>query len=204
MKITFNFLDGDVQTFSTAKAKIIIGRSPKADIVVTQEGFSRQHCQIELVDGEVFITDLDSANGIFIDGKKIEPNNKVSYNTFLPMSFGPTKNIEIDPEAATKVGMVNPLGQGPVAHSHANHSPAQTVKKAAGVDRKVDHSKKSQSKAKDDEDKKSKMLIVLILVGLIAFGVYYFMNLEEMPTTDLGAPTSKPQKSSGKSDTVDF
>lgn len=211
MKITFNFLDGDVQTFSTSKSKIIIGRSPKADIVVTQEGFSRQHCQIELVDGEVFVTDLDSANGIFIDSKKIEPNERVSYNTFLPMSFGPTKNIEIDPESATQVGMMNPFKESsqPVAHTH-NASQVTKRMPSASTDparRTNDISKKEKpaSKPKLDTDKKSKLLNILIVIGLIAFGAYYLTNKEDTPDMEIGGgEQSAPKQNSGKSDTVDF
>jgi pSer/pThr/pTyr-binding forkhead associated (FHA) protein len=52
---------------------ITIGRSTKCDIPLSQFDFlSRQHCAINCVDDVLEITDLDSSNGMFFEGKKVK------------------------------------------------------------------------------------------------------------------------------------
>lgn len=59
------------QTFT--ECPITIGRSTKCDIPLPQFDFlSRQHCAINLIDDVLEISDLDSSNGIFFEGKKVK------------------------------------------------------------------------------------------------------------------------------------
>ncbi len=52
---------------------ITIGRSSKCDIPLQQFDFlSRQHCAITVNDDVIEITDLDSSNGIFFEGKRVK------------------------------------------------------------------------------------------------------------------------------------
>ncbi len=86
----------------------VIGRSSKCDVVIPHEGMSRQHCQIEFANGEYFVTDLGSTNGVLIDNIKIEPHQRIPYQTFLPLSFGAVQNLHIHEEAGT-----TPMQTGP-------------------------------------------------------------------------------------------
>lgn len=76
----------------------IIGRSSKCTLVIPHEGMSRQHCQIELIGGDYYVTDLGSTNGVIIDGEKIEPHRKVLYQTYLTLSFGAVQSLQIKEE----------------------------------------------------------------------------------------------------------
>lgn len=59
------------QTFT--ECPITIGRSSKCDIPLQSFDFlSRQHCAVNVVDDIVEITDLDSSNGIFFEGKRVK------------------------------------------------------------------------------------------------------------------------------------
>ena len=49
-----------------------IGRSPPADIILSDRQVSRSHCMVELDGGNLKITDLQSTNGTFVDGKRVE------------------------------------------------------------------------------------------------------------------------------------
>ena len=46
----------------------IVGRDPACDIVLTENGVSRQHARIYRTETEFVIEDLDSSNGTHVDG----------------------------------------------------------------------------------------------------------------------------------------
>lgn len=72
----------------TDKTCVIVGRSVKCDLVIPHEAISRQHCQIEFLKDRFYITDLESSNGITIDGKKIPPNTKVPFTSTSQLTLG--------------------------------------------------------------------------------------------------------------------
>lgn len=72
----------------TDKTCVIVGRSPKCDLIIPHEAISRQHCQIEFINDRFYITDLGSSNGITIDGKKIPPNTKTSFTSKSQLTLG--------------------------------------------------------------------------------------------------------------------
>ncbi|MEM7679017.1 MAG: FHA domain-containing protein [Myxococcota bacterium] len=53
------------------KDTMIIGRSRTCDVVIPSAKVSRQHASLSKVQGELFIEDLGSANGVWLNGEKI-------------------------------------------------------------------------------------------------------------------------------------
>jgi hypothetical protein len=51
---------------------IVIGRLAPAELVLDDSRISRRHCRVAVVFDEVIVTDLDSSNGTFVDGKRIK------------------------------------------------------------------------------------------------------------------------------------
>ncbi len=51
--------------------KLIIGRSPDADVVIDNTAISRHHSSLELRDGRHYLADMKSTNGTTVNGKKI-------------------------------------------------------------------------------------------------------------------------------------
>lgn len=49
-----------------------VGRSAPADIILSDKRISRRHCNVEVKNGELLVVDLQSTNGTFIDGNKID------------------------------------------------------------------------------------------------------------------------------------
>lgn len=100
MILKIKLITGDSLSFKVDKPSCVIGRSAQADVVIPHEAVSRKHCQIDYRDGELYVTDLGSINGVLIDGQKISPNRPVKFQSFLTLSFGAVQamNVELDEE----------------------------------------------------------------------------------------------------------
>jgi hypothetical protein len=51
--------------------EIVIGRSSELDMVLVEDMVSRRHAKISVEDGDIFLEDLGSTNGSFVNGEKI-------------------------------------------------------------------------------------------------------------------------------------
>lgn len=58
--------------FELGEDRVTIGRTEENIIVLADEGISRLHAAIEHENGEYFIVDLGSSNGVFLNNEKIE------------------------------------------------------------------------------------------------------------------------------------
>lgn len=67
-------IDGDEpQTrFVVSPLGLKIGRTAPADIILSGSGISRAHCMVELADDRLRVLDLNSTNGTYIDGHRID------------------------------------------------------------------------------------------------------------------------------------
>lgn len=63
-------------TFTGSAPTVLIGRSQKCDFVIPKEDLSREHALFEIEGEKIFITDLGSKNGVFLDAKRIPVNER--------------------------------------------------------------------------------------------------------------------------------
>jgi pSer/pThr/pTyr-binding forkhead associated (FHA) protein len=63
--------DGSQKAFSVASDNTIIGRRHDCDLCIPLTIVSKRHCQLNLNKEAVKIRDLDSRNGTFLNGKRI-------------------------------------------------------------------------------------------------------------------------------------
>lgn len=68
--------DGKFDTFTLDEANVTVGRSPGNVIALDTDTISRYHFHIVYEDGQVYLVDLDSANGTFMDGGKVNGNER--------------------------------------------------------------------------------------------------------------------------------
>ncbi|MCK4839788.1 MAG: FHA domain-containing protein [Desulfobulbaceae bacterium] len=78
-RIIKNFQIEDGQTLS-------IGRGNEADIIVDNTAISRQHCSLELKNGDYYLTDLYSLNGTKVNGKKVVSAVPIKKTDFIEVS----------------------------------------------------------------------------------------------------------------------
>ena len=68
--IKINFKGKVIDTYVLAKPVAMIGRDSAADIFLDNPGVSRQHATIEVGASSLFLRDLASANGTFVNGER--------------------------------------------------------------------------------------------------------------------------------------
>ena len=73
--VTLSFSGKDIKTYDLAKQAMVVGRDPAADIVIDNLGVSRSHCQFLRRGAAFLVQDMNSANGTYVNGKKIGEHN---------------------------------------------------------------------------------------------------------------------------------
>jgi len=68
--------DGRPHSHALETMSISIGRYDGNRIVIDDRSISRYHCLIQYEAGKVYIQDSASRNGTYVDGRKLEPNEK--------------------------------------------------------------------------------------------------------------------------------
>ena len=66
--------DGQVLGVPLGERDLTVGSAENADIRLNTTTISRQHLRITLRDNRVYVTDLDSRNGTFLNGMRLQPN----------------------------------------------------------------------------------------------------------------------------------
>lgn len=60
------------QHWAIDKDEIVIGRDDTCDVVIPERQISRQHIRITWEDNQYYVTDLDSRNGTWVNGDRLE------------------------------------------------------------------------------------------------------------------------------------
>lgn len=85
-------VDGQERKIEVSHQKILIGRAPDCQLILSQPGISRHHCKVFRENDTYFIEDLQSKNGtrvnnVYINRRKLEPGDVIRVAEFL-MHFG--------------------------------------------------------------------------------------------------------------------
>jgi pSer/pThr/pTyr-binding forkhead associated (FHA) protein len=88
--------DGSQKTFSLSSDTTVIGRRHDCDLIIPLTVVSKEHCQLSQNKEAVKIRDLDSRNGTFLNGKRI---NEATIRAGDYVRIGPlTFLLQIDGE----------------------------------------------------------------------------------------------------------
>lgn len=76
------------QVFPLKTGTMILGRESGCDIQIKDRGISKQHVRLQVTEDKVIITDLDSTNGTFVNGIKIQhhrlqPGDKIMFHNLI-------------------------------------------------------------------------------------------------------------------------
>lgn len=109
------------------KPRLLIGRRSQCDIVLAFSNVSAQHCQLEWTNGFWFARDLNSRNGIKVNGERcdsrwLQPGDELTIAKhsftiqYQPTADAPPPDEEHDPLALgllEKAGLMRRQSRGP-------------------------------------------------------------------------------------------
>jgi pSer/pThr/pTyr-binding forkhead associated (FHA) protein len=119
-------LDGVViKEVQITKDKTTLGRRPYNDIVIDNLAVSGEHAVLQMVGNDVFIEDLNSTNGTYINGKAIK-KQLLAHNDTVEIGKYKIKFLVEDGNDFEKTMIMRPgmsTGVPPhPAHAHASHT----------------------------------------------------------------------------------
>jgi pSer/pThr/pTyr-binding forkhead associated (FHA) protein len=90
-------------TISLNKAELIVGGDPDAaDQIIPVDAISGRHARFELQkDGSVFVTDLKSSNGTYVDGRRLLPDERCPLRPGQVISFSRKTQFRLEQPSRT-------------------------------------------------------------------------------------------------------
>ncbi|MDP3083704.1 MAG: FHA domain-containing protein [Rubrivivax sp.] len=118
-------LDGVViKEVQITKDKTTLGRQPYNDIVIDNLAVSGEHAVLQMVGGDVFIEDLNSTNGTYINGKAVK-KQLLAHNDTVEIGKYKIKYLVDDSSEYEKTMIMRPGAAAPPAFS-ASVNPLQS------------------------------------------------------------------------------
>jgi pSer/pThr/pTyr-binding forkhead associated (FHA) protein len=151
----------------------VVGRAAECDICLSTAHLSRRHAQLQVVDGALYVKDLGSANGTFLNGKqvmeaRVKRGDELRFDALIFGVMGPADEL-----AKTSVRATPPSSQG--ISSDAESPKGSSVKPAPVPATVVTTAKPSSNGAmkgtsaeKKEEPKNSSGKMGLIFFALLA------------------------------------
>jgi eukaryotic-like serine/threonine-protein kinase len=78
-----------LQVGEVSKPSMVVGRQPGSDLLLAEEGVSRQHLRITKDGGRVSVTDLGSNNGTLLAGSRLLPQATTEWQRGQALRVGP-------------------------------------------------------------------------------------------------------------------
>ena len=85
--------------YELSKETLLIGRSPGADINVNDSFASRQHAELHFIDNAYRLRDLESKNGVFVNGSRMSAGATAWLEDGDALQFASTRFRFHDPSA---------------------------------------------------------------------------------------------------------
>jgi pSer/pThr/pTyr-binding forkhead associated (FHA) protein len=188
MKLNFKTADGKKSEAQIVGNKALIGRSVKCDVVLKDESLSRQHCFIEIQDGEFYITDVGSANGITIDGTRIAPNERTRFASFSNVILGAVEcQVEDTDSTPAQPSFVDPIKTQKQSQSKEQERPTKRMNRDA-LNTPL---KMKNEKSKEQKPKNLNPGMVLAIIGFVAVAFFFFQSEPAKETDIIPAPVVK-------------
>lgn len=189
MKLTFSTKDGESFVFKVFEKSFSIGRSQDCRVSVPSASFSRRHCLVEEVGDQLFITDTNSSNGIFINEARIIPNVATPFTLRDKILIG---DVSLSVRLADDIPVANiELGTTPNIEISA-FKPKTFYNPISG------RTPKRKQRELDDEDNREKASLldpINLLIFILIFAGILFYRHRAMKEISVKAPTGEAKVS---------
>lgn len=148
-----------------------VGRGSSAGIKINSPSVSREHAKIKLSNGRLFVTDLGSINGTFINYEKLPPHQEVNWPDFFPLQLSANVSLEVVHEAEKESLLTN---------FSKNPRPTQVTDEITKTKREPIKSppKNRPIKKTKQTGNTGKFKNIVIVIICILTGIYFFQNKE--------------------------
>ncbi len=75
------------------RLRFSIGRSPDAEIILLSPSISRKHLLVEIQGDQIYVEDLQSANGSFVHATQLKPKERVPVDSNTPIRLGTSAEV---------------------------------------------------------------------------------------------------------------
>ncbi len=188
--------------FPVDKDEITLGSSRSCDISLPVVGVSRKHVVITREGENIFITDLGSTNGTFINEERLKPNDKTPLLAFFRVTIGDRIWISLVQDEQTGVFQRPSLSNDPSAKKSdekKKNEPETTVLKVDSSRTKQTYSSQKTSSGQN----MGTLMGLLILAGAI-YWFFTYQTEEEHISYDSPTPAIEPRRPEPKIVTHDI
>ena len=185
-----------------------LGREDDNELIIDDESLSRHHCRLYYQDGHWWLKDLASANGVYIDGVRIdEPIKLVADMAILigrsrfVVKRTDSAGAETQPAPAiASITAGHTSGGETIAAALEQNAPPKPILKEA-----VPPKKKEAAKAEETAFAiVAAAAIVVVSLGLLAVNIDSFESLSQAPlVSSTDQPVDQPDEVDGATDVVD-
>ncbi|MES2526123.1 MAG: FHA domain-containing protein [Bdellovibrionota bacterium] len=179
--------DGSPTYYQIERTELIIGSSTQCDVVLARPEISRRHLSLLIRGDTFFVIDHNSTNGTFLDEQKIEPGQKVAWETYTPMRLATGVIMTLVDDATDEASMI----QGPQSMRSGADQTKTIVIPLAQL--KAASKKPLPQPRKMKTEKKSNGMGMAYLIVAALIGAAYYLNVSKGIKFDFMSKKQLPQ-----------
>lgn len=152
------------------KELTVIGRANDCDISLAAAHLSRRHAQLQVIDGMLFVKDLGSANGTFLNGQavteaRVKRGDELRFDALSFGVLGPADDL-----AKTSVRKVPTKAESKLESKAPESKPSPRVvfPKASAPTSSATRSSSNHQPKSGEENRNNKGRMGLIFIGILA------------------------------------
>lgn len=148
------------------EGSMTLGRSPECELHFSYERLSRKHAELKVIDGKLVIRDLDSSNGTFRNGEKVQQatlhhGDTLSFDKLEFAVVGPSNN-------ASALSSAEPMNQT-VVRSAITPDVIKQAKEAGRQSQKPADNAVQKAQQHNHTSSIIMVAVAVIVLGLLAF-----------------------------------
>lgn len=150
------------KSFSLNGPTMTLGRQPDCDVQVPLGKISRQHCQLQVNEDKLFLRDMKSANGTYVNGEKIT-HHELAAGDIIALADAVKFLVQIDGRPSkiddnilkldNPTGMPQPQEKAASVAGASAVAPAQPAKSAKSAAKPAKPQPKKEEPEEDDAEK---------------------------------------------------